>query len=128
MITIRKTHPHNLVVSNSLRKNGLYSTLEQDIREVTLQPIPHFYSSAFPGLPAVHYGQIASRAFQYTRDSALPCQWPHQQLLLLLSMELDDEEADPVLREALPGTDEVHFGLQQVEILHVSMGLQDLLA
>ncbi len=40
----------------------------------------------------------------------------------------DHEEADTVFREALPGSDEVHFGLHQVEVLHVGVGLQDLLS
>ena len=51
----------------------------------------------------------------------------HQQLFLLLPMEPDDKEADPVLGQALPGSDEVHLCLQQVEVLHIGVGLKDLL-
>ena len=40
----------------------------------------------------------------------------------------DHEETDPVLRQGLPGLDKVHLGLQQVQVLHVRVGLQDLLA
>ena len=50
-----------------------------------------------------------------------------QELLLLLPVEPDDKEADPVLGQALPGPDEVHLGLQQVEVLHIGVGLKDLL-
>ena len=39
----------------------------------------------------------------------------------------DHEKTDPVLRQGLPGLDEVHLGLQQVQVLHVRVGLQDLL-
>ena len=42
-------------------------------------------------------------------------------------MEPDDKEADPILRQALPGSDEVHLCLQQVEVLHIGVGLKDLL-
>ena len=51
----------------------------------------------------------------------------HQQLLLLLPVESDDKEADPVLGQALPCPNEVHLCLQQIEVLHIGVGLKDLL-
>ena len=39
----------------------------------------------------------------------------------------DNEETDPVFWKALPGPHEVHLGLQQVQVLHVGVGLQNLL-
>ena len=51
-----------------------------------------------------------------------------EQLLLLLAVEADDEEGDAEVRQRLPRLDEVHLGLQQVQVLHVGVRLQDLLA
>ena len=50
-----------------------------------------------------------------------------QQLVLLLAVEPHDEEGDAVVRQRLPGLNEVHLSLHQVQILHVRVGFQDLL-
>jgi hypothetical protein len=50
------------------------------------------------------------------------------ELFLLLTVEADNKEADPVVWEGLPGLDEVHFGLEEVEVLHIGVGLKDSLA
>ena len=42
-------------------------------------------------------------------------------------MKLDHKEGDAELGKALPGLDEVHLGLNQVQILHVGVRLENLL-
>jgi len=39
----------------------------------------------------------------------------------------NDEEGDAVVGKRLPSLDEVHLGLRQVQVLHVGVGLEDLL-
>ncbi len=51
-----------------------------------------------------------------------------EELLLLLPVELDHKEGDSIVWERLPGLDEVHLGLEQVQILDVGVSLQNALA
>ncbi len=51
-----------------------------------------------------------------------------QQLVLLLAVEPYDKEGDAVVRQRLPGLDEVHLSLNQVQVLDVCVSFQDLLA
>ena len=57
-----------------------------------------------------------------------PVEGDADQLLSPLPVELDDEEAGAELGQALPGLDEVHLGLDQVEVLDVGVCLKDLLS
>ncbi len=61
-------------------------------------------------------------------DPHEPVEGHPEQVLLLLPMEPDHEEGHPVVRQRLPGLDEVHLGLKQVQVLHVGVGLQNLVA
>ena len=49
------------------------------------------------------------------------------QLVFLLAVEPDDEERDAVVRQRLPGLDEVHLRLHQVQVLDVGVRFQDFL-
>ena len=51
-----------------------------------------------------------------------------EELLLLLTVEPHHEEGHPIVWEGLPGLDEVHLGLQEVEVLDICVGLEDSLA
>ena len=63
--------------------------------------------------------------------------WQDKTTLMTLFFELPcvciyntsphNEETDPVLWKALPGPHKVHLGLYQVQVLHVGVGLQNLL-
>ena len=48
-----------------------------------------------------------------------------QQLVLLLTMESDNEEGDAVIQQRLPRLDKVHLGLDQVQVLDVGVRLED---
>jgi len=48
-----------------------------------------------------------------------------QQLLLLVSVELDDEESYTEIGQGLPGLDVLHLGLHQGQLLNIGMGLQN---
>ena len=57
-----------------------------------------------------------------------PVEGDADQLLSPLPVELDDKEAGAELGQALPRLDEVHLGLDQVEVLDVGVCLKDLLS
>ena len=50
-----------------------------------------------------------------------------QKFVSLFAVESDHEEGDTVVRQGLPGLDEVHLGFKKVQIFDVGVRFQDLL-
>jgi hypothetical protein len=48
-----------------------------------------------------------------------------EQLILLLTRELDHEERETKVRERLPGPDVIHLSFNQITVLDVRMGFQN---
>ena len=101
--------------------------LENDI--FVIFKLDHHVSCLPVDIPGLHSGispclQMISFRKCHPHD---PVGAYSKQFIFLLAMEPHHEQTDSVFRQRLPSTNKIHFWFQQIEILDVSVRLEDLL-
>ena len=107
---------HDFAVGGQTVEDDLFVVVELHHHVLRLPvDVPRFHGAEAPSLKMIPLGK--GHPHDLVRGDS-------EQFVLLFTVESDNEERDAVVGQRLPSLDEVHLGLQEVQVLDVGVRFQ----